>query len=45
MQALFDNYLAVLLAGVIGCVLVLTAVLGTRLLAPFAAIARQGHQL
>ncbi len=37
MQALFDNYLAVLLAGVIGCVLVLTAVLGTRLLAPFAA--------
>ena len=37
MQGLFDNYLAVLLATALGFVLVLTAVLGSKLLAPYAA--------
>ncbi|HEX5369364.1 MAG TPA: NADH-quinone oxidoreductase subunit A [Dehalococcoidia bacterium] len=37
MQALFDNYLAVMLASVIGCVLVITAIIGAKLLAPYAA--------
>lgn len=37
MQALLDNYLAVMLAGVTGSVLVVTAVLGSRLFAPFSA--------
>jgi NADH:ubiquinone oxidoreductase subunit 3 (subunit A) len=36
MQALFDNYLAVLMAAGIGCMLVLTAVIGSKLLAPYA---------
>ena len=36
MQELFDNYLAVLLAAITGCGLVITAILATRLLAPFA---------
>jgi NADH-quinone oxidoreductase subunit A len=36
MQALFDNYLAVMLAAIVGSGLVLTAILATRLLAPFA---------
>ena len=37
MQGLFDNYLAVLLATALGFVLVVTAVLGAKLLAPYAA--------
>ena len=37
MQALFDNYLAVFLAAGTGCILVITAIIGTRLLAPFSA--------
>src|SRR5918997_714587 len=36
MQALFENYLAVLLAAGTGCILVVTALIGTRLLAPFS---------
>ena len=36
MQALFENYLAVLLAAVTGCMLVVTALMATRLLAPFS---------
>jgi NADH-quinone oxidoreductase subunit A len=36
MQALFDNYLAVLMAAGIGCVLVVTAVIGAKLLAPYS---------
>ena len=36
MQALFDNYLAVLLAAGTGFMLVITAILGARLLAPYA---------
>src|SRR3954465_12973655 len=36
MQALYNNYLAVMLAAGTGFMLVITAVLGTRLLAPFA---------
>jgi NADH:ubiquinone oxidoreductase subunit 3 (subunit A) len=36
MQALYNNYLAVLLATLTGTMMVTTAVLGTRLLAPFA---------
>jgi NADH:ubiquinone oxidoreductase subunit 3 (subunit A) len=35
-QALLDNYVAVLLATVIGFILVGTALIGTRLLAPFS---------
>jgi NADH:ubiquinone oxidoreductase subunit 3 (subunit A) len=36
MQALYDNYLAVFMAAGTGFLLVITAVIGTRLLAPFA---------
>jgi NADH:ubiquinone oxidoreductase subunit 3 (subunit A) len=36
MQALLENYLAVLLAAIIGCILVVTALIGTRVLAPFS---------
>ena len=36
MQLLFDNYVAVLLATVIGSILVLSALLASRLLAPFS---------
>ena len=37
MQALLDNYAAVLLAAITGCGLVITAILATRLLAPFSS--------
>ena len=37
MQALFENYLAVLLAAGIGCVLVVTAIIGSRVLAPYSS--------
>jgi NADH-quinone oxidoreductase subunit A len=37
MQGLFDNYLAVLLATALGFMLVVTAVIGSKLLAPYAA--------
>ena len=36
MQLLLDNYVAVLLATVIGSVLILTALIGSRVLAPFS---------
>ncbi|MGE0057201.1 MAG: NADH-quinone oxidoreductase subunit A [Dehalococcoidia bacterium] len=36
MQALFENYLAVLLAAGTGCILVITALIATKLLAPFS---------
>lgn len=36
MQALFENYLAVLLAAGTGAILVITALIATRLLAPFS---------
>lgn len=36
MQALFDNYLAVLLAAGTGFMLVITAIIGARFLAPYA---------
>jgi len=36
MQALFENYLAVLLAAVTGCMLVVTAIIGSKVLAPYA---------
>jgi len=42
MQALFENYVAVLLATVIGCMLVVTALIGSRLLAPFAPSREKG---
>ncbi len=37
MQALLDNYVAVLLATVIGVILVATALIGSRVLAPFSS--------
>lgn len=37
MQALLDNYVAVLLATIIGAILVGTALIGTRVLAPFSS--------
>jgi NADH-quinone oxidoreductase subunit A len=37
MQALFENYLAVLLAAGTGVMLVLTAIIATKVLAPFSA--------
>ena len=36
MQLLFDNYVAVLLAAVIGSILVITALIASRILAPFS---------
>lgn len=42
MQPLLDNYLAVLLAGLTGCMLVVTAIIGTRLLAPFSPTREKG---
>ena len=43
MQLLLDNYAAVLLATVIGTILVATALIGTRVLAPFSS-SRQKYQ-
>jgi len=37
MQALFENYLAVLLAAITGGILVLVAIIGSRILAPYSA--------
>jgi NADH-quinone oxidoreductase subunit A len=42
MQALFEDYLAVLLAAVIGCILVITAVVGAKLLAPYSTTREKG---
>lgn len=42
MQALFENYLAVMLAAGTGFLLVITAILATRLLAPFAPSKAKG---
>ncbi len=42
MQALFENYLAVLLAAGIGCILVLTAIIGAKLLAPYSPNREKG---
>ena len=36
MQALFDNYLAVFMAAAIGCMLVMTAIISSKILAPYA---------
>jgi NADH:ubiquinone oxidoreductase subunit 3 (subunit A) len=42
MQALLENYVAVLLAAGTGCILVITAIIGTRLLAPFSGSREKG---
>jgi NADH-quinone oxidoreductase subunit A len=42
MQALFDNYVAVLLAGITGFGLVITAILGAKLLAPYSSSRGKG---
>jgi NADH-quinone oxidoreductase subunit A len=42
MQALFDNYAAVLLAALTGCLLVITAIIGAKLLAPYASTREKG---
>ena len=42
MQLLLDNYVAVLLAGVIGIILVLSALIGSRILAPFSQSRQKG---
>ena len=42
MQDLFENYLAVLLAAMTGCMLVITALIGAKLLAPYAASREKG---
>ena len=42
MQALLDNYAAVLLATVVGLILVGTALIGTRVLAPFSQSKQKG---
>ncbi len=42
MQELFENYLAVLLAAIIGSILVLTALIGSRVLAPYARSHEKG---
>ena len=41
-DALFSNYIAVLLAAIVGFVLVLTALIGSRLLAPFSEEREKG---
>jgi len=42
MQALFDNYAAVLLAALTGSMLVITAIIGAKLLAPYSANREKG---
>ena len=42
MQALFDNYLAVLLAAGTGFMLVITAIIGARILAPYSPTREKG---
>lgn len=42
MDALFANYLAVLLAAVVGFILVVSALIGARLLAPFSEERQKG---
>ncbi|HLF76045.1 MAG TPA: NADH-quinone oxidoreductase subunit A [Dehalococcoidia bacterium] len=42
MQALFENYVAVLVAAGTGCILVITAIIATRLLAPFSSSREKG---
>ncbi len=42
MQLLFDNYVAVLLAAIIGSILVLSALLASRLLAPYSESRQKG---
>jgi NADH:ubiquinone oxidoreductase subunit 3 (subunit A) len=42
MQELFDNYVAVLLAAGTGVMLVLTAIIGAKLLAPYARTRQKG---
>jgi NADH:ubiquinone oxidoreductase subunit 3 (subunit A) len=42
MQGLFENYLAVLLAALIGCVLVVTAIIGAKVLAPYSQLREKG---
>ncbi len=42
MQALFDNYLAVFMAAGVGSMLVITAVIGSKLLAPYAPTRSKG---
>jgi NADH-quinone oxidoreductase subunit A len=37
MEAIFDNYVAVFLAAILGSILVVTAIIGSKLLAPYAA--------
>src|SRR3990172_8665297 len=36
MQELFDNYVAVLLGAGLGCILVITALIGSKVLAPYS---------
>jgi len=42
MQALFENYLAVLMAAGTGCLLVITAIMGAKLLAPYSPTREKG---
>ena len=42
MQLLFDNYVAVLLATIIGSILVLSALLASRILAPYSESRQKG---
>lgn len=42
MEALYDNYAAVLLAGITGFVLVITALIGARVLAPYSPSREKG---
>lgn len=42
MQALFENYLAVFLAAGVGCLLVVTALIASRVLAPFSTNREKG---
>ena len=42
MQALLDNYVAVLLAAGTGCILVVTAIIGAKLLGPYASNREKG---
>jgi NADH:ubiquinone oxidoreductase subunit 3 (subunit A) len=42
MELIYENYVAVLLAGVVGFILVVTAVIGSKVLAPYAATRAKG---
>jgi NADH:ubiquinone oxidoreductase subunit 3 (subunit A) len=42
MEAIFENYVAVFLAAILGSILVITAIIGSKVLAPYASAREKG---